>query len=58
MALLMLREQRIATIRQRWVEDDERMQRQQERAGVNGTQQGMPQGPGQGTQRGTRRGGR
>ncbi len=57
MALLMLREERIATIQERWVEDDERMQRMQERAGTNGMQD-MQQGPGQGTQRGTRRGGR
>jgi len=58
MGLLMQREQRIATIRQRWAEDDERMQRMQERAGANGMQPGMQQGPGQGTQRGMRRGGR
>lgn len=57
MALLMLREERIATIQERWVEDDERMQRMQERAGANGMQD-TQQGPGQGTQRGTRRGGR
>ncbi|HQI28415.1 MAG TPA: ankyrin repeat domain-containing protein [Sedimentisphaerales bacterium] len=57
MALLMLREERIAKIRERWAEDDERTQRMQERAGANGMQD-MQQGPGQGTQRGTRRGGR
>jgi len=57
MALLMQREMRLATIRQKWVEDDERMARIQERGGANGTQ-GMQPGTGQGTQRGTRRGGR
>jgi hypothetical protein len=53
MALLMLREERIAGIREKWIEDDERTQRMQERAASNGTQ-----GTQQGTQRGSRRGGR
>jgi hypothetical protein len=57
MALLMQREQRLATIRQRWVEDDARTQRLQERGGANGMQGTQP-GTGQGTQRGMRRGGR
>jgi hypothetical protein len=54
MALLMLREERIAKIQQKWVEDDERTQRMQERAGANGMQPSTQSG----TQRGTRRGGR
>lgn len=59
MALLMLREERIAKISQKWMEEDERMQRMQERmgaAGMQGTQSGMQQGTQQGTQQGMRRG--
>jgi len=49
MALLMLREERVAKIEQKWREDDERMQRFQDRTGnMQGTQPG--------TQQGTRRG--
>jgi hypothetical protein len=57
MALLMLREQRIAKIQQKWMEDDERMQKIQERMspnGMQGTQPGMPQGTQQGMRRGRR----
>ncbi len=53
MALLMLREERIAKIEQKWKDDDERTQRMQERGGTNGTQDMQ-----QGTQQGMRRGGR
>lgn len=55
MALLMLRGERIAKIQQKWMEDDERMQRMQERMGPNGMQ-GMQPGMQQGTQQGMRRG--
>lgn len=57
MALLMLRQERLAKIQQKWVEDDARMQKMQERMGPNGmqgTQQGMQQGTQQGTRRGRR----
>jgi ankyrin repeat protein len=53
MGLLMLREQRIAKIVQKWQEDDERAQRLQEREGANNMQQGTQQGT---QQQGTRRG--
>jgi hypothetical protein len=56
MALLMLREGRIAKIEQKWIEDDARMQKMQERTGTTGMQgtQGMQQGTQQGTRRGRR----
>ncbi len=44
MALLMLREERIAKIVEKWTEEDERNQRLQERAGMNTMQQGTQQG--------------
>ncbi len=53
MALLMLRQERIAKIEQKWKDDDERTQRMQERGGTNGMQDMQ-----QGTQQGMRRGGR
>lgn len=53
MALLMLREERIAKIQQKWKADDERTQRMMERGGTNGMQDMQ-----QGTQPGMRRGGR
>jgi hypothetical protein len=53
MALLMLREERIAKIQQKWKADDERAQRMMERGGTNGVQDMQ-----QGTQQGMRRGGR
>ncbi len=56
MALLMLREQRIARIQQKWMEDDERTQKMQERMGPNGIQQGTQPGMQPGTQQGMRRG--
>lgn len=53
MALLMLREERIAKIQQKWKDEDERTQRMMERGGTNGMQDMQ-----QGTQPGMRRGGR
>ena len=60
MGLLMQRQERIAKVQQRWTEEDERMQRMQERTGTTGTMQGAQPGMQPGTtQRGTRgRGGR
>jgi hypothetical protein len=54
MALLMLREERIAKITVKWQEEDERLKRMQERMGTDPTMQGTQQG----TQQGTRFGGR
>jgi hypothetical protein len=44
MALLMLREQRNAKVVQKWKEEDERLQRLQERGGANDMQQGTQPG--------------
>lgn len=55
MALLMFREQRIAKIVVRWQEEEERMQRMQERTGTDPMMQGTQQGIQQGTRRGGRR---
>jgi len=57
MGLLMVRAERIAKIEQKWMEEDERMQRMQERTGatgMQGTQPGMQQGTQQGARRGRR----
>jgi hypothetical protein len=58
MALMMVREVRVAKVAQKWLEEDERMRKLQERYGT----QGMPGAPGTmpgdnqtGTRRGTRR---
>jgi len=55
MALLMFREQRIAKIVVKWQEEEERMQRMQERTGTDPMMQGTQQGIQQGTRRGGRR---
>lgn len=54
MALLMFRQERIGKISQKWQEEDVRLQRMQERTGLDPSMQGTQQG----TQQGTRRGGR
>lgn len=54
MALLMFRQERIAKIMAKWQEEDVRLQRMQERTGMDPSMQGTQQG----TQQGTRRGGR
>jgi hypothetical protein len=58
MGLMMMRERRVANVAQKWLEDEERMKKLQERYGT----QGMPGAPGTmpgdsqtGTRRGTRR---
>jgi hypothetical protein len=55
MALMMLREERVATIAQKWVEDDERMRKLQERYGTQGVPGTMPGDSQTGTRRGMRR---
>jgi hypothetical protein len=56
MALLMVRQQRVQNIEQKWKEEDERQQKLQERYGPGGVPgRGLPQDNQTGTRRPTRR---